>query len=160
MTIRRQIIDAIADRLEAYSWTVFTAPDIHKGRMIFDPDQSIDPLPLVTIIPEMEEAEQSRYNNDLITMPVAVTCLMSLEDGADTYEICEPVFGELRQALFSGGPIEIGVDDTDEEAELFPFDYRGGGIVSYPTEIGPAVVNITVSAVVKYESTIGDPYTF
>jgi hypothetical protein len=155
-TIREQIIDAIADRLTDFTWTAITTPSIFIGRSIFDPE--VDEMPLVTMLAGQEDSERTRYGIDSITMPVSVSCLISLEDGAAVDSIAEPVFGEMKEALFAGGPIDLGFEDSGEEVEAFPFVYAGGGLVDYPSELGPAIINITISAVVKYETATGDPY--
>lgn len=148
ISLRQKIINAVNDRLANYQWQQW-GPEVFTGRTIFDPDQ--DSLPVLTIVPGVEESERTRYRTDYITMPVEISGLVSLDDGADVYEICEPIFAEIRKAIFDGGQIEIGDDHYD-------ITYRGGGIAEYPTETGPAIVTIGVSIAIEYETATGDPY--
>ena len=164
-TIRMQLIEEIEARLDDFSWTTLTDPSVFVGRSIFNtesdpdnPDLDVDPLPLFAILAGMEDTEQRRYNIDTDTMPVSITCIVSLEDGADAYTICEPIYGEMKKALFEDGDLELGTEDSGSEIEAFPFFRTGGGIEEYPSEFGPAIVKIIISAVVKYETTTGDPY--
>ena len=147
-TIREQIIAALQTRLENYAWEMWN-PEIYVGRSIFDPDT--DPLPVLTILPSVEEAARTRYGTDQITMQVDLSGLVSLADGASVTEDCEPIFGEMRKAAFSGGEIQIGND-------YVAMAYTGGGIMDYPSELGPAIVTIGVTLAITYETNIGDPY--
>ena len=147
-TIREQIIAALETRLKNYNWQQWD-PDIFVGRSVFDPD--VDPLPVLTILPSVEEAARTRYGTDQITMQVNLSGIVSLADGASVTEDCEPIFGEMRKAAFSGGEIQIGTD-------YVAMAYTGGGIMDYPSELGPAIVTIGVILAITYETNIGDPY--
>jgi hypothetical protein len=164
-TIRERLIDAVEVRLSGYAWTTLEEPTVHVGKAVFNteedeayPDRPVDPLPLFAVLAGPEETEQKRYGVDTNTMPVSITCIVSLEDGADVDAICEPVFGEMKKALFAGGHLEIGTEEAGTEPEAFPFFPTGGGIEDYPEELGPAIVKIQISAVVIYETATGDPY--
>ena len=155
-TIREQIISALQTRLENYAWTSWD-PSVFAGRSVFDPDVDTDRLPVLTILPSVEDSTRTKYRTDQITMQVDLSGLVSLEDGAEVYEHCEPVFGELRKACFyvsatdSSGAIQIGTD-------YFTLEYRGGGIITYPGELGPAIVTVGVTLAITYETATGDPY--
>ncbi|WP_028575029.1 hypothetical protein [Desulfonatronovibrio hydrogenovorans] len=147
MTVRQQIIETLKARLQSYSWAEFE-PEIHAGRTIFDPDE--DPLPVVTIVAGTETSERTRYGTDLRTMQIDVSALLSLADGKEAFDIGEPAFGELHKACFDGGEIQIG----DDYVALI---YTGGGIVDYPSELGPALITIAVTITVTFETATGNP---
>ena len=149
-TIREQIISALQTRLENYAWTAWD-PSVFVGRSVFDPDTDADRLPVLTILPGVEDSTRTKYRTDQITMPLDLSGLVSLEDSADVTELCEPVFGEMKKAAFNGGAILIGTD-------YFTLEYRGGGIITYPGELGPAIVTIGVTLAITYETATGDPY--
>ena len=164
-TIRMQLIEEIESRLNNFSWTTLTDPSVFVGRSIFNteadpdnPDLEVDPLPLFAILAGVEDTEQKRYGIDTDTMPVSITCIVSLDDGADAYAVGEPVYGEMKKALFADGHLELGTEDSGTEVEAFPFFRTGGGIEEYPSELGPAIIKIIISAVVIYETATGDPY--
>lgn len=155
-TVRERIINALADRLEAYDWQQWQ-PEIFTGRNMFDPEA--DALPVLTIIPSAEEAEQTRYGTDLVTMQIDVSGLVSLPDEKTVSEDCEPVFGEIRKACFDGGTIDLTFGEgADEITNYYKLQYTGGGIIDYPSELGPAIVTIGVTLAITYETNIGDPY--
>ena len=131
-------MEALRDHLERYPWRTF-GPAVYLGRSIFDPDD--DPLPVLTIMPGQETAEQS-YQSSRVTLPVDVSALVSLDDGQKILFVCEPVLSEIKTALFAQ-PIAVST-------ELFPFTYLGGGIADYPSELGPFIATIGVQAQVQY----------
>ena len=158
-TIREKIIDAIYDRLNDYAWTTLTDVGIFRGRSIFDPANPDEQLPLITILPGQEESTRTKYGTDDRNTQVSITCLMSLEDGTEVDALCEPVFGEMQAALFGEGPIIIDEgDSTAVDDREVAFQYRGGGIVEYPQELGPAIITITITAEFAYECPAGNPY--
>lgn len=149
-SIRTQLVEAIQSRLYSYAWGSFAPAGVYLGRSIFDTDS--DPLPLITIVPGVEDSEVSRYGTDLRIMPVDISAIISLDDGADVTAVCEPIYAEVHKAVFNdGNQIQIGSD-------YFSIEFRGGGIVEYPAETGPAVVTVGVSLEITYETAIGDPY--
>lgn len=149
VTLRKNLINGLKTRLENYSWTVLESPSVFAGRTRFDPEE--DPLPIITIIAGTEDGtEQTAYKTNFRTMPLEVTALISLEDSKEAFDIGESVFGELEKACFSGGPLIIGEDS-------YFFESRGGGIVDYPDQLGPAMLTITVSLELPYETEIGEP---
>ena len=146
-----KLIAAASLRLSGYAWTALTSPSFHIARRVFDYD--VNPLPVISTIPSMEDAAQTRYKNNSVNLPIAFTCLLAIEDGKDVHAICEPILGEMETALFAAGPLTIaGIDDT-----YFAFNYLGGGVVDYPDELGPAEILITISAEILYSKVAGDP---
>lgn len=158
-TIRQKIINVIYDRLNDYAWTAVEDPAVFHGRSVFDPSTEAEELPLFTVLSGPEEATRTKYGTDDITFPVSISCLMLLEQDQNCDDICEPVFGEMKVALFAGGPLTIDEGDPSyvDDNEM-SFEYRGGGVAEYPAELGPAIITITISAVVGYESPAGNPY--
>ena len=148
MTIRQQILQKLQERLDQYNWDAWQPEEVHLGRTIFDPDN--DPLPLLTIVAGTETSNRTAYRTNQREMPVEVSGLVSLANGADVSEFCEPIYGEIEKGCFHGGAIQIGDD-------YFTIEFRGGGIVDYPSDPGPAVVTVGVSLAVTYETEIGDP---
>jgi len=151
-TVREQIIETLRERLATYDWQVFD-PTIWVGRSTFDPES--ERLPVVTLLPGQEESEPTPYGADHITMPVDVSALVSLEDGQEASTYGEPVFGELRKAVFSGNGIYIAYGE-----EYFSLSYGGGGIVGYPDELGPAVITVGLNLQVIYKTNKADPYNY
>lgn len=147
-TIRQQIIQALENRLAAYTW-IEIDPEVSTGRVIFDPDT--DPLPVITIVAGVETSERTRYGSDKRTMPVDVSALISISDAKDAFEIGEPALGELHKACFHGGELPVGDD-------FVSLAYTGGGIVDYPGELGPAIITIAVTLSVIFETDSGNPY--
>lgn len=148
--IRLRLATAIKERFEDATFETFTPSNVFLGRSIFDPDS--DPLPLITIVPGVEDSNVTRYRTDQRTMPVEISALVSLNDGADVTEICEPIYAEMHKVLFFNGfQIQLGSD-------YFSMEFRGGGIIEYPAETGPSVVTVGVSLEITYETAIGDPY--
>ena len=135
---RQPILTALHAYLESYSWQSFS-PVVHLGRSVFDPER--DPLPVLTILPGQETAEH-RYGYDQITLDIGVSALVSLKDGQDILEICEPVFAELKTALFTGVLTVV--------EEQFTLSYTSGGISDYPPELGPYVATIGINAQLQY----------
>lgn len=149
-SIRLRLARAIKARFVDANFDTFTPAGVFLGRSTFDPDT--DPLPLITIVPGVEDSSVTKYGTDERTMPVEVSALISLSDGADVTEICEPIYAEIHQAVFFDGfQIQLGSD-------YFNIEFRGGGIVEYPTETGPAIVTVGISLDIAYETAIGDPY--
>ena len=152
VTIRQKILDALQTRME----TIYP-DDVYQGRTIFDPD--VDRLPLVTIVAGVETSARTAYRTNSREMPVEVSALISLggdnDTGVETYKdvtaACEPIYGQIEQACFHGGS-EIKIGD-----DYYQIEFRGGGIVDYPSEPGPAIVTVGVSLAVTYETEIGDP---
>ena len=141
---RQPILTALHAYLEAYNWQTFQ-PEVHLGRSVFDPDR--DPLPVLTILPGQETAEH-RYGYDQITLDIGISALVSLANGQDILEICEPVFAEIKTALFTG---ILQVMD-----EQFTLQYTSGGISDYPPELGPFVATIGVNAQLQYTTDHND----
>jgi len=155
-TIRHQLIDEMQERLENYSWSDID-PQVFAGRTIFDPTS--DPLPVITVVAGLEDSERTRYGSDRRTIPMDISALVSLEDGADVTEVAEPIFGELHKAVFNGGELALTFGEgVDERIDYFPIEYRRGGIVDYPGAPGPAIITIVVSVAVSLETVTGDPY--
>ncbi len=148
MDARQTILEKLRDRLEAHSWEAF-APTVFVGRTIFDPDS--DPLPVLTIVPGLETSEPTRYGADRIDMPCDVSALVSLKDGQEVTELCEPIFAEIKSALFGPGQIEIA---SGEDPQYVSITYAGGGIADYPSEIGPSTVTIVVQARLRFDQYI------
>lgn len=161
-TTRERIAYALRDRLAAYPWETWQ-PDVYVGRSVFDPDQ--DPMPVLTIVPGVENAEQSRYGTDLVDLTLDLSALVSLADGQDVTAQCEPIFGEIRRACFAGGAISLDHTYTDDggaeqtATNHYALQYRGGGILDYPAELGPALVTVGVTLATTYETDIGEPHT-
>lgn len=152
VTIRQKILDALQTRMDRMY------PDnVYIGRTIFDPE--VDRLPLATIVAGTETSTRTAYRTNQREMPIEVSALISLggdnDSGVATYKdvtaACEPIYGQMEQSCFDGGSqIQIGDD-------YFTLEFRGGGIVEYPSEPGPAIVTVGVSLAVTYETEIGDP---
>lgn len=172
-TIRERILEKLKSRLSDHTWTTLyesdgdggrqtVQPNIFVGRSIFDPDAwpDRDRLPLVTVVAGMEDAGQSQYAADIITMPVDVSALISLEDATDVFDECEPIFGELRSVVGGDdGHITLTMGEGDDaEDQYFPIHYTGGGIADYPTELGPTIITVVMSCSVTYATATGDPY--
>ncbi len=156
LTVRHRLIEAMRERIEEYSWQTID-PDVHVGRTIFNPDD--DPLPIVTVVAGLEDSERTRYGTDRRTMSLDISALVSLDNGADTTEACEPIFGDLHKAVFNGGELALTSGEGEaERVDYFSIEYRGGGIVDYPGAPGPAIVTIAVSVAVSFETVTGDPY--
>ena len=144
-TIREKIIAAMTSTLKNYSeYTTISSPDVHRGRIIFDPD--VDPLPLISVVPRVESAEPTTYQTTDCTMPVDVSCLVPVGE-SNPSELGEAVLGELIKAALSAVP-------SDAES-IF---YTGGGIDEYPDEMGQAVLTVGISLSVKYKTDTDDPY--
>ena len=148
VTIRYQILQSLQARLQQYNFSTWTPEDVHVGRVMFDPD--VDRLPLLTVVAGTDTSNRSAYRTNQREMPIDVSGIVSLEDGADVTELCEPIYGEIEKACFNGGEIQIGEN-------YFTIEFRGGGIVDYPSDPGPALVTIGVSLAVTYETDIGNP---
>jgi len=149
VTLRKTLINELKTRLETYTWSVLESPEVFTGRTRFDPDE--DPLPLITIVAGIEDGtEQTAYQTNFRTMPLDVSALISIEDAKEAGDIGEDVFGELEKACFFGGPLTI----ADENYFL---DFKGGGIVDYPDQLGPAMLTITVALELAYETGFGQP---
>lgn len=154
-TIRHRIIEALASRLEDYSWDEIE-PEIHVGRTTFDPDY--DPLPVVTVVARPDESELTMYRADRRTMTLDVSVLIALDDAKEAGATGEALYGELHKAVFDGGALSLEFTDP-EETEYFPLEFQGGGIADYPdTPSGPAHVTIAVTVSVTFETAHGDPY--
>ncbi len=148
VTVRHKIIKELKNNLEGYNWRTLDSPLLYAGRTRFDTED--EPLPIVTIVAGLEyDIEQTAYNTNFRKLPVEISALVSLEDGAETTEICEPVFGELEKAVFNKR-IEIN-------EQTFNIYLRGGGIADYPEQLGSAVLIITLSVDIHYETVIGNP---
>ena len=123
-------------------------PSLHlrffRGQELFDPD--VDPLPVITVMPGVEEAERSRYGSTLCTMPVDISCLISFGENNPS-ELGEAVLGELITATLSSLP-----------ADAEDMEYAGGGILEYPDQMGQRTLTAGIVINVKYETDIGDPY--
>jgi len=149
VTLRKQIIESLKTRLTEYTWSVLDAPAVYSGRTRFDPDD--EPLPVVTIIAGMEDGiEQTAFRTNFRVMPLEVTALVGIEDAKEAFDIGEDIFGKLERACFSGGSLIVNEED-------YFLGLRGGGIVDYPDQLGAAILTITVSLEIEYETEIGVP---
>ena len=144
-TLREKIIAEIMTALAGYgSFAAIPSPVFSRGRQLFDPD--CDPLPVVAVLPGVEEAERTRYGTTHCTMPVDISCLISIGDNNPS-ELGEAVLGELIAAALSSLP-----SDAEDMA------YSSGGIESYPDQMGQAVLSVGITINVQYETDNGDPY--
>lgn len=144
-TLREKIIKHIVATLGDYgTFVAIPSPVVSRGQQLFDPD--VDPLPVIAVLPGVEEAERTRYGTTHCTMPVDISCLISLGDNNPS-ELGEAVLGELITAALSSLP-----SDAEDMA------YSSGGIESYPDQMGQAVLSVGITINVQYETDTGDPY--
>ncbi len=148
-TLRHRILTALQQRLEAWSWSSIDIQEVYVGRVMFNPE--VDPLPLITIVASVDESTPTAYKTNRRVMPIEVSALASLDDGATVTEDLEPAYGEIETAIWNGGHLQVGDDH-------FNIEFRGGGIADYPTETGAALVTIAVLIAIAYETPVGDPY--
>ena len=144
-TIREKIIKHVLATLAGYvSFVSIPSPGVSRGRQVFDPD--VDPLPVIAVLPGIEEAARTRYGTTHCIMPIDISCLISLDENNPS-ELGEAVLGELITAALSSLP-----GDAED------LSYTGGGIGSYPDQLGQAVLSVGITIDVQYETDIGDPY--
>ena len=148
VTIRHLLLTKLQERLSQFNFSTWSPEEVHIGRTMFDPD--VDRLPLLTVVAGTDTSNRSAYRTNQREMQVDVSGIVSLDDGADVTELCEPIYGEIEKACFHGGEIQIGDN-------YYSIEFRGGGIVDYPSDPGPALVTVGVSLAVTYETDIGDP---
>ena len=148
---RQPILTALHAYLEAYNWQTFS-PEVYLGRSVFFPgskdDPGPDPLPVLTVLPGQETAEHRYGGYDQITLDIGISAFISLDDGQDILEICEPVFAEMKKAMFTGV--------LTVATEQFTLQYTSGGILEYPPELGPFVAQIGVNAQLQYTTDHND----
>jgi hypothetical protein len=145
-TIREKLIKALKTRLEGYlSFVTLSGATVYRGLLRFQ--ETIEDLPVISIVPREEVGELQAYGESDNAMEINIYAVVALGT-ANPSELAEAVFGELLKAVFSGG------DLTGSKA----FIYTGGGPESYPDELGQPVMTIKVSVAVGYATDHGDPY--
>jgi hypothetical protein len=144
-TIRETIINAIKTGLTnngSYE-AIAPSPTVVRGFLVFD--ASVYPLPVISIMPGIEDAQREEYGVSVNTMEIDIWC--SIMTGQDEMsEIGEAILGELVKAFWASVP--TGIRD---------YSYTGGG-PSYPDGIAQKVLMTLASFNVVYETDLGDPY--
>ncbi len=160
-TIREKIIDELADLYTAFSFTSMTGTvGIYRGRSVFDADD--DPPPLVTILPRVENNENSNYGMHEMTMPVDIICLAPL-GSSNPSVLGEAVLGDLIKCAF-------GVQGVDKDGDIAKvggmtttymdsMHYRSGGIDAYPDELGQEILRVGITVDIRYQTNAGNPYS-
>ncbi len=155
-TIRESIIAELTDLLEDCAWTSVTAPSVHRGRQVFDPDT--EPPPIITVLPRSEENQNTDYGMHDLTMRVDIICLERMS-GQNPSELGEAILGEMIRSVFgyeAAGPTRVG-GMTDTHADQII--YRSGGIDAYPDELGQQILHVGISIDIRYQTNAGDPYS-
>jgi hypothetical protein len=143
-TIREQIIQSIMTAMGAYSFTTMTAPTMFRGQIYFD--VTVDALPIISVLPQAEDAARENYYFSVCQMPVDILCLVSLGDNNPS-ELGEAVHGELIEAVM-----------TTDNADADDIQYQGGGVTEYPDQLGQKVLSVAIRVVVEYRFDLGNPY--
>ena len=154
LSIRHQIINCLVKYLEDYNWQTMSL-NVVPGRTVFDP--AVDPLPLLAIIPGLEEVEKLNYASDKITMPVDLSALIKLDKQTglvdDAIYISEPIKAEIHKAACLAARSTGLIDLVDT------IQYTGGGVAEWPTGMSQKVITVGVSLAVIYKTKTGDPFT-
>lgn len=143
-TIREKIIQDIKDSLLGFTFTSLAGAGVYRGQMRFQ--EAIENPPVISILPREDEAAP-HYGQTQCTFPVYISALAK-KGSANESELAEAMHGELIEAAF---------DDEPTDAEKF--EYVGGGVESYATELGQPFVVVTIQLSVEYFTDRGDPYT-
>ena len=143
-TIREGIIQAIVTNLEGGTYTILDDAVVYRGRQLFDPDT--EELPLITVLPRLEDAERTQYGTSLCRMPIDISCLVRI-DGRNVSTLAESALGELIKSAMSSLP-----SDADDVT------YTGGGVEQYPDVMGQKVLMVGITIRVEYQFNSGDPY--
>lgn len=159
LTIRDKIIRELVETLESYTWESMEGPAVHKGRRIFDP--TIDPPPLITVLPRQEENALDQYGDNSLAMVVDLVCMDRLA-GQNPSELGEAILGEAVIAVFGkerlgndGKPEKYGGLTTTWADSVY---YRTGGIDAYPDELGEEILKVGITIIITYQTNKGDPY--
>jgi hypothetical protein len=161
LTIRAEIIQELFDLFESFSFDALggTQPKVHRGVQRFDPD--MDPPPLITILPKVEEAQRTDYAKTVAVMPVDIICLQRIS-GENPSDLGEAILGELIACVFGkeieqgGKKVKSGGLSTDYADDVW---YRTGGIDQYPSELDQPLLHVGITVMVKYQTNAGDPYS-
>jgi hypothetical protein len=145
-TIRETTIKAIRTGLENFGSyeAIAPSPTVVRGFLVFD--ASVYPLPVISIMPGIEDAEREEYGVSANTMSIDVWCSI-MAGQEEMSETGEAILGELVRAFMASVPTHV--------RDAF---YTGGG-PSYPDGIAQKVLMTLASFNVVYETDLGDPYT-
>ena len=143
-TIREKVILGIIANLEAGTYVELHGAQVFRGRQLFDPDT--EDLPLIAVLPRMEDAERTQYGATRCRMPVDVSCLVRI-GAANVSILAEAALGELIKAALASLPA-----DADDMI------YTGGGVEQYPDLLGQVVLMVGITIRVEYQFNSGDPY--
>lgn len=143
-TIREKIISSIKTTFENYSYVVLSSPTIVRGIEKIDPD--IYSLPVISILPQIENSQRNQYNAYICTMPVNISCITALGTNNPS-ELSESILGELIT-------IALSIDPTEASDIL----YTAGGTSSYYDEIGVGTLQVGVTIEVVYDFDLNDPF--
>jgi len=161
LTIRAKIIAEMVALFEAFTFESIASrqPTIYRGVQRFDPD--VDPPPIITILPRVEENQRTDYGMDERTMPVDIICLERIVE-QNPSDLGEAILGELIACVFgketeeNGAAVKHGGLTNDYADDV---RYRSGGIDQYPDEPGQPLLHVGITVEVRYQTNAGDPYT-
>jgi hypothetical protein len=159
-SIRAKIIAELSDLIEGYTFESLSSrqPKVYRGVQRFDPD--IDPPPLITILPRIEENQRTDYGMDEKTMPVDIICLERIES-QNPSDLGEDILAELIACVFGkettvdGSPVKLGGMSADYIDDII---YRTGGIDAYPDDLSQPMLHVGITVSIKYQTNAGDPF--
>lgn len=144
-TIRKQVLTVLVQTLESATFAAIPGAGVYFGLQAFD--QQNNPLPLVSVIPVIEESEQmhGRVKNSFTVTVLAVASLGEENPG----EFAEDILGDLISAIFQA---DFGT------VEIIEMRYFGGGVAQYPDDFDIPLLTVEMSLMIEYETVLGDPY--
>lgn len=145
-TIRKKIIAEIVSALENATFTALSNATVYFGLQAFDEEN--DSLPIITVIPNIEESEQTAGQICTNKMLIDILSVAELTDNAGV--LAEDILGELIQAVYSA--------DLTTSVNIVEMRYASGGVEQYPDNFDIAFMTVTISLIIEYETEIGNPY--
>jgi hypothetical protein len=148
-TYEKSTIELICDQLEglfeARTWKNLNSPTIYQGLTLWNPETNT--LPLITIIPRQAKMDTNKYGEVDALQGIEITALIPLPVG-DSALIGEAVTRELIETIF--------LSRIDGKWTTFPDQLSGiklldAGIVQYPSEINPQMVQAGITVEVSYQ---------
>lgn len=145
-TIRRRIIDHLYESMSGTSWDTWS-PAVYLGMVAVWP--SSETLPVLSILPRVEDAEPTSYGTSRSTMRVDMSAVIRIDEDENPVVSGEAVFGEILQAAWAAAASDTLADR---------WQYSDGGIDEYP-ETGGQILRIGLTFEVIYQTLIGNPYS-
>ena len=118
-----------------------------RGRVSWEDDDA----PCMSVFPQAETAERTQYRAEKMTMPFKIDVIDTYTPATETAsKHGEKVLADIRESMHKIVKNPAGTLSDD-------VIYQGGGVQEFP-EKSKAIVGVTATFNIIYQTKIGDPY--